>query len=227
MLTIKWLGQSGYILSDGESEICIDPYLSDCVNRIANRPRTRAVPVLPEDLTSDAVICTHDHLDHIDIDAIPRMNKKKMLFLAPSACKDKLASLGVENYRPFDEGTEVKIGEFTLSAVFSHHTVPAVGVAVEHGGEKLYFSGDTYYNEKLESIKCDYMFICINGRLGNMNVDEASKLARKISPKVAIPNHYDMFESNSEDPTKFEYKNRFIMEFNKEYTVNSGKLALK
>ncbi len=225
MLRIKWLGQSGYILSDGLTEICIDPYLSDCVNRVANRPRTREVPIAPEALRADIVICTHDHLDHIDIDAIPLMNKENMLFLAPSACEEKLKSLGVSDYRSFDEGTEIKHGDFTLRATFADHTVPAVGVIVEYCGERLYFSGDTYYNEKLEDIKCDYMFVCINGRLGNMNVAEASRLAAKISPSLAVPNHYDMFESNSEDPTKFNYKNSFIMEFNVEYTVNAGTLT--
>ena len=79
MLRIKWLGQSGYILSDGKTTICIDPYLSDCVNRIANRPRTRAVPFNPEDLKADVLICTHNHLDHIDVDAIPLMKKENMM----------------------------------------------------------------------------------------------------------------------------------------------------
>lgn len=54
-----------------------------------------------------------------------------------------------------------------------------------------------------------------------MNVSEAVKLANIIRPGVAVPNHYDMFESNSEDPAKFtnNVKNGFIMEFDKEYEV--------
>ncbi len=221
-MKIKWLGQSGYILTDGKIEICIDPYLSDCVNRIANRPRTRAVPVAPQDLKSDVVICTHNHIDHVDIDAIPEMKKDNMLFLAPTDCMEKLTELGVTNYTPFDEGTTVTIGKFSLKAVFADHTVPAVGVVVEYNGEKLYFTGDTEYNDKLCDTECDYLFICINGRLGNMNVNEAIKVAEKIKPKLAIPNHYDMFLSNSEDPEKFKVDNRFIMEFNKEYEVQNG-----
>ncbi len=39
MLTIKWIGQSGYILNDGITEICIDPDLSNVVDRIAKRGR--------------------------------------------------------------------------------------------------------------------------------------------------------------------------------------------
>ncbi len=221
MLTIKWIGQSGYILSDGITTICIDPYLSDCVNRIAGRPRIRAVPVMPENLEADAVICTHDHMDHLDVDAIPRM-KRDMRFLAPSDCENTLRELGVSRYEPFDEGCSVKIGEFVLTATFANHTVPAIGVSIQYRNETLYFSGDTFLHKALEEIHCDYMFVCINGRLGNMNVQEATYLAKVIAPHIAVPNHYDMFESNSEDPEKFGYEHRFIMEFNREYEVKCG-----
>lgn len=85
-MKIKWLGQSGYLLSDGETTICIDPYLSDAVNRIAGRPRMVDVPIRPEDLRADAVICTHNHVDHVDPDAIPHMHKEQMTFYAPSDC---------------------------------------------------------------------------------------------------------------------------------------------
>ncbi|MBQ3573818.1 MAG: MBL fold metallo-hydrolase [Clostridia bacterium] len=221
MLKIKWIGQSGYILTDGKIEICIDPYLSDVVNKVAGRPRMVPPPFSPDELKSDVVVCTHDHLDHIDTDAIPLMKKENMLFLAPSDCEGKLRELGVLNFESFDEGKSFKIGDFTLTAVFADHTVPSVGVLVEYEGGVLYFSGDTYYNEKLEDIKCDYMFVCINGKLGNMDVADAMALTEKINPSLAIPNHYGMFESNTEDPEKFEVDNRFIMEYNVEYEVKN------
>ena len=81
---IRWIGQSGYILRDGECEVCIDPYLSDVVDRIAKRGRMVKAPISPEELKSDLVICSHNHLDHVDIDAIPLMNKENMKFLAPT-----------------------------------------------------------------------------------------------------------------------------------------------
>lgn len=223
-MKIRWLGQSGYILSDEKTIICIDPYLSDVVNRVANRPRTRAVPIKPEALKADACICTHNHLDHIDIDAIPKMDIGNITFYAPKDCEKILSELGVTKYLPFDEGISYIVGNFKITAVFADHTVPAVGVLVEYNGETFYFSGDTYYNEKLEKIKCDYLFICINGKLGNMNADEAAKLTNIIKPRIAVPNHYDMFESNSENPENYtkQIENGFIMEFNKEYEVIDG-----
>lgn len=222
-MQIKWIGQSGYIISDGKTEICIDPYLSDVVNKVAGRERMVESPVQPQDLQSDIVICTHRHLDHLDVDAIPGMNLEKMVFYAPGDCREKLDEAGVKNYVQFDEGTKAAIGEFELEAVFADHTVPAIGVIVRYNGKSLYFSGDTYYNKKLEKISgINYMFVCINGRLGNMNVDEAVRLTAVISPDVGIPNHYGMFESNTEDPVKYtdHVKNGFIMEFNKNYSLD-------
>ena len=59
----------------------------------------------------------------------------------------------------------------------------------------------------------------VNGRLGNMNVDEAVITAERIGAKLNIPNHYGMFASNTEDPTLFtsRVKNSLALEFNEEY----------
>lgn len=221
-LKIKWIGQSGYILNDGKTKICIDPYLSDVVNRIADRPRMVKAPFSPEELESDIVVCTHNHLDHIDIDAIPLMKKDNMLFLAPSDAKNQLFECGVINYKSFDIGTKIEKGEFELEAVFADHSVSSVGVIVCHSGRTLYFSGDTEYNKELEKLKeynIDVMFICINGKLGNMNADEAVKLTQIINPRVSVPSHYGMFESNTENPKKYTSRLEcaFEMEYNKEY----------
>ena len=224
MLKIKWIGQSGYILSDGKRDICIDPYLSDVVSRVANRPRMVEAPFSPENLKSDVVICTHNHLDHLDIDSIPLMKKDEMLFLGPDDAKSTLLECGVKNYKVFDVGIIYKIGDFELEAVFADHTVPAIGVIVRHRGITIYFSGDTEYNEILEELKdcdIDVMFICINGKLGNMNVDDAVKLTKIICPKVGVPTHYGMFESNTENPKLYTSRLScgFEMAYNTEYDL--------
>lgn len=224
-LKITWIGQNGYILSDGKTTITIDPYLSDVVNRVAGRKRMVEALFGAEELKTDAIICTHNHLDHVDVDAIPLMNKENMLFLAPQDAENQLRECGVENFRTFDEGDVAQIGEFELEAVFSDHSVPSIGLIVKHSGIKMYFTGDTLYHKKLEDIsECDIdiMFVCINGKLGNMNVDEAVKLTGIINPKVGVPTHYGMFESNTEDPEKYtsQVKRSFEMKYNKEYSVS-------
>ncbi|MBO5357823.1 MAG: hypothetical protein J6A78_00695, partial [Clostridia bacterium] len=102
--------------------------------------------------------------------------------------------------------------------------VEAFGLIVKAENKTLYFSCDTLYNEKLLDIaqyKPDITFICINGRLGNMNVKEALITAKRIGAKINIPNHYDMFASNSENPYLFSENidGGKVLEFNKEYKI--------
>jgi len=223
-MLIRWIGQGGYILKSQSTEIIIDPYLSDIVNKVANRPRLVPPPIMPREIRADAVICTHNHLDHLDPDAIAEIDREKILFIAPSDCVSHLKELGCNHIHPLDEGQDIKIGDFRLTAVFADHSVPAIGLVVNCEGLTLYFSGDTLYNEKLEKIRFfnpDAMFICINGKLGNMNVDEVVMLTKIINPRLAVPTHYGMFASNTEDPQKFvtRVNNGFEMEFNREYKL--------
>ena len=223
-ISIRWIGQSGYILGDANTEICIDPYLSNVVDRVAGRGRMVEAPFSPEELRSNIVICSHDHLDHVDIDAIPLMNKENMVFLAPTHAEKTLKKCGVEKFVPFDEGAIFENGGFKITAVFADHSVPAIGIIVEYGDITLYFTGDTEYNEtlcELKNRKIDIMFICINGKLGNMNVDEAVSLTKIISPRVGVPTHYGMFESNTEDPQKYlsQLDCGFEMKYNIKYSA--------
>ncbi|MBE5040574.1 MBL fold metallo-hydrolase [Ructibacterium gallinarum] len=203
MLRIKWLGQSGYLLTDGKYTICIDPYLSNSVETVTGAKRLITIPIMPEELQVDMIICTHNHLDHLDPCTIKAVDKSNTIFFAPLDCEMLLKELGVLRYTPFDVGTNVRFGEIELRAVHAKHTVPAVGVLVCANGHRLYFTGDTFYDSKLEQIKCDILFVCINGKLGNMSVSEAIKLTQKLQPKVAVPNHYGMFVENTEEPTKY------------------------
>ena len=225
-MNIKWIGQSGYILSDENTTIYLDPYLSDAVNRVAGRERMVPAPVTAQEIKADAFICTHNHLDHLDVDLIDEMNTDEIAFYAPSDCGETLLKLGVKRYIPFDCGAETQIGNFKISAVYAKHTVPAIGIVVTYGDSRLYFTGDTFYDERLNKIQCDVLFACINGKLGNMDVNDAVRLTKEINPKIGIPNHYGMFESNTEDPHKYtsNIDNGFIMEFNRIYTVEKGTL---
>jgi L-ascorbate metabolism protein UlaG (beta-lactamase superfamily) len=220
-MIIRFLGQSGYILKTENSEIIIDPYLSDSVNRVAGRPRLLPIPINPAEISCDAVICTHDHLDHLDPDTVTEIDATQ-LFITTNGGKETLKSLGKENSVALNEGENVTVGDFQLTAVFADHSTEAFGLIVKAEGATFYFSGDTLYHEKLFDVAKylpDVTLICINGRLGNMNVEEAITVAKKIGARINVPNHYDMFASNSEDPLLFtdRISGGFTMEFGKTY----------
>ena len=229
-MKIRFLGQSGYLLKSGNTEIIIDPYLSDSVNRVAGRPRTLPIPINPKDIRCDAVICTHNHLDHLDPDTVSEISSNQY-FITTNEGVEELKKLGRKNAAALNVGDSINVGNFNITAVFADHTVEAFGLIIKAENKTLYFSGDTLFNEKLFRIadyKPNLTFICINGRLGNMNVNEALITAKKIGAKINIPNHYDMFESNSENPLLFSEKisGGFVMEFNREYLLEDD-LILK
>ena len=220
-MKITWIGQSGYQLKSGSGEIIIDPYLSDVVERVAGRARMVAAPIEPANICADAVICTHDHLDHLDPDAIADMPENTVFYTTPEGT-EKIISLGKKNVHALKQGDSVQIGDFRITAVFADHTVEAMGLIVEAEGFRLYFSGDTLFNEKLFEISAfepDAAFLCINGKLGNMDTDEAIQVARNIGAKINVPNHYGMFASNTADPEVFTaaIENGRIMEMGKVY----------
>lgn len=223
-MKIRFLGQSGYVLQSGISKIVIDPYLSDSVNRVAGRPRMRPVPIRPQEITCDAVICTHNHLDHLDPDTVSQIPPGQR-FITTHEGRKVLSELGRNNVTALDVGSSIRIGDFEIIAVFAKHTVEAFGLIVRAEGKTLYFSGDTLFHERLFDVavyRPDFTFICINGKLGNMNVDEALITAKKIGAPGNIPNHYDMFASNSVDPLLFSQhiSGGFVLEFNREYTLS-------
>lgn len=222
-MKLTWIGQSGYVLKSQGTEIIIDPYLSDIVNKVANRPRLVEAPINPAEITADAVVCTHDHMDHLDPEAVVEM-PKGIRFITTNEGKAHFTELGIDTAEVLNVGDSVTVGSLKLTAVFAEHSCEAFGLIVEAEGKKLYFSSDTLYNEKLFKIaeyKPDYTFICINGKLGNMNVEEAVITAKKIGAKVNVPTHYGMFASNTEDPKKFtdNIEGGLELQFNVEYDI--------
>lgn len=204
-MNLRFLGQSGYELISKETRILIDPYFSDSVNALHGRPRLLPVPMTPEEMPCDAVFCSHNHLDHLDPETAVLFPQQQKFFTTNEGAA-VLRSLGRNNTEAITPGKTVNCGNFTVTAVFAAHTVEAVGLIVQAEGLTLYFSGDTLFDEKLFDIRHyqpDITFICINGRLGNMTCEEALITAKKIGANVNIPNHYDMFASNSEDPNRF------------------------
>ena len=181
-MTVRFLGQSGYVLKTENTEIIIDPYLSDSVNRVANRPRALPLPMKPEDISCDAVICTHNHLDHLDPDTVVRINENQF-YITTNEGKEELERLGRKNVRALGTGESITVGDFTITAVSAFHTVEAFGLIIEIERKTLYFSGDTLFDERLFEIskyKPDCTFICINGRLGNMNVNDLRRIYNGI-----------------------------------------------
>jgi L-ascorbate 6-phosphate lactonase len=226
-LKFWWLGQHSFILKLGEKVLYIDLYLKIRGDRLVP-PFFK-----PEEVTNaDLFFGSHDHSDHIDRPCWPQLAEAshKAKFIVPKALLPKLSedlSIAPARFVGMDDGEIQEFDGIKVTALASAHEQlkpdPVtghhhfLGFVIEGNGACIYHPGDTCIYEglltKLRKWKrFDVMFLPINGRdaprlkrniLGNMTFQEAVDLAGELKPRLVMPTHYDMFESNPGDPQAF------------------------
>lgn len=217
------VGQAGFVIKSAGGELLgIDLYLSDCVERVEGHAGyKRLLPKIlnPYDLVFDAVVATHFHRDHFDIDAIPQLtsNGKTKLFAAED-CRETVAQLEMtdRNVTYVKPGMICKAGDFMIRFVDCDHGTgapEAVGVIITVDGKNIYEAGDTCLRlDRVSQIKefgdVDVLIAPINGAYGNMNEQECAQFADALGAKLTIPCHYGMFASHGGDSGIFyDYMN--------------------
>jgi L-ascorbate metabolism protein UlaG (beta-lactamase superfamily) len=217
-----WLGQHSFIIKLGETTLLVDPFLAEMEGR--NVPPLFA----PQDAASVQLVCvTHDHIDHICPTAVSGLAKTThAAFIAPRACKKRMLELGVPESRLvlLNDGENATVHNVNVNAVKAAHEFfdetsegfPYLGYVLEGANKTLYHAGDTVWWEglqaRLSKWSYDVAFVPINGRdakrykegiIGNMTFQEAADLLGGLNVKLSVPDHYDMFDANREDPQKF------------------------
>ncbi len=214
-MNITWLGQSGFLLENSGQRLVIDPYFSDIVERKEGLRRLMPAPCSIADLSADALVITHDHLDHFDPETVTAIMATfpSCRLIGPASVADRGGKAGLPESRlsQLASGKTIQLGDVAITATPARHSDKwAVGLLLHAGGELLWFSGDTlYYPELAHQVRqiasrpLDIAFVCINGRLGNMSLSEAAQLMAELQPRLAIPMHYGMFAENTADPDEF------------------------
>jgi L-ascorbate metabolism protein UlaG (beta-lactamase superfamily) len=213
-MKLTWLLQGGFLFEIASQRIVVDAYLSDIVEVREKLTRLSKSPISLEALRPNVWICTHDHLDHFDPPTIEKAAAMypKCCFVGPPSVCQHLRELGIDAKRiiPLAKGNSTNIsGNISIKAVPAYHSDPeAIGLIVESEQKRIYLSGDTLWTDDLRQEVRDFgaldlILICINGKLGNMNTDEAIELVQILHPKLAIPMHYGLFAENTADPKYF------------------------
>lgn len=230
LFELTWLGQGGYLFRLGEKSLCVDPYLSDSVFAAEGLRRIPPLPVKPQDLQADLILTTHDHIDHLDEATLRKTPITKIG--GPASCLQHLQSMGISKRQlvSLGRGESIRLGDAVLHGVFAEHTPDSIGVMIQYGGITVYLVGDSLYRKQLlkaSEFHPDLLICCINGRWGNMNAQEAAKLAEQLNVKAAVPCHYGMFAENTADPEEFHHALQGTeiayqpLAFNKTYSVRN------
>lgn len=143
----------------------------------------------------DLLIVTHKHADHFDLDAVKAIYaQSNPTIFTTKELVDVMANADVLA-RLLTVGQVEEIAGFRIVGIRADHVVrgevvDAFGVVVEADHKRVYHTSDTvYFKEKPFSV--DLVFVPINNRGVAMDFEDAAKFVRELSPKIAVPVHYD------------------------------------
>lgn len=155
-MTITWYGHSCFLLKSEDGSVVFDPYGDGTVPGYGNL-----------NLKADMVICSHEHHDH---------NNRNAVILSGNKCN--LTVDRIETYH--DECKGAKRGSNVISIV------KAEGLRVVHLGDL----GCELEKEQIKELYgADVLMVPIGGFF-TIDSIQALKLVDSVKPKITIPMHY-------------------------------------
>ena len=169
-------------------------------------------PYLIEQESHDAdyIFITHPHYDHFSLKDIAKIAKETTIIIGPAAV---IKELPVNKYKC----EEIKIGDNKNYSDFNFTVYPAynlnkqfhpkeaqyVGYLLNISEEKYFTPGDSDVIPIYDTLKdLTVLFLPVGG-VYTMTSEEASTLANKLKPKLAIPIHYGLAAGTINDANNF------------------------
>jgi L-ascorbate metabolism protein UlaG (beta-lactamase superfamily) len=202
-LNIRFLGHACFELSEGDTRILIDPFLT-------GNPKAAASA---DEMNPTHILLTHGHGDHYgDIVDIAKRTNAQCVAIVEIA--NELQGKGVENVADPNIGGTVEFDGGWVRLVPAWHTsttpdgtvsIPA-GLVINLGGKTVYHLGDTGLFSDLQLVKArdeiDVALMCIGGHY-TMDPTDGVIAAEWVGAKQVIPCHYNTFPPIEQDAEKW------------------------
>ncbi len=203
-MDIRFLGHACFELTEGDTRVLIDPFLSD-------NPKAAAQP---DELDPTHLFLTHGHFDHWG-DVVDIAKRTGAHCVAIKELADELGGEGIENVVDPNLGGTVEFEGGWVRLVPAWHTsttpggtvnTPA-GLVINLGGKTVYHLGDTALFSDLQLVprrdEIDVALICIGGHY-TMDRHDAATAAELVAAGTVIPCHYDTFPPIETDSEAFK-----------------------
>ena len=204
-MDIRFLGHSAFELSDGDTRVLIDPFLS-------GNPKAA---VEAGELEPTAILLTHGHADHLG-DTVDIAKRVNCPVVAIVELANEISSNGVEQVFDPNIGGTVKFDWGWVKLTPAWHTavtpsgtphMPA-GLLIGIGGKTIYHLGDTALFSDLKLVAhrgnaIDVALMCIGGHY-TMDRLDAVEAVKFVEPQVVVPCHYDTFPPIETDAEAFK-----------------------
>ncbi len=217
-LRLTWMGHAGVLVEIDGGLFLTDPVWSERVSpsSLIGPKRFFAPPIALEDLPPlDAVLISHDHYDHLDMDTVKALGRRGSRFLAPLGVGAHLEKWGIAPARisELDWGERQSIGGHTLVATPARH-FSGRGVAARDAtlwcswviagpAHRVFHSGDSGYFEGFREIGAEYgpfdATLMSAGAYGptwpdiHMNPEELVRAHVDLGGRLLVPIHWATF----------------------------------
>ncbi|GIK60900.1 MAG: metal-dependent hydrolase [Ignavibacteriota bacterium] len=204
-MKLRYFSHSAFQLTTSVgTKILIDPFLS-------GNPTS---PVKQNEVDANYIILTHAHGDHIG-DSFEIAKRCNSTFICVNElanyCKSKgfnAHNMHIGGAHNFDFGkVKFTIAHHGSLTPDNHYAGEPAGVIISVDGKNVYHTGDTglFYDMKLigEMTPIDYMLLPIGDNF-TMGITDAVKAVEFVSPKFAVPIHYNTFPVIIADPNEFK-----------------------
>ncbi|WP_167475104.1 MBL fold metallo-hydrolase [Nocardia arthritidis] len=200
-LTVTRIGHACQLIEFGGLRVLTDPWFTETATYHQGEPVTATVAELGR---IDAVVISHEHYDHCDLDALVAGGfDLDIPLIGPATVTAIAARKGFRELRTIEAWESTTVGELTVTATPGEHGVHEVTFVLRSGGRTVFFGGDSLRVPELDTLpsrfgKIDLAILPTNGlcvrpmnmRQVVMDAEEAAALTAVLRPTLAIPHHY-------------------------------------
>jgi L-ascorbate metabolism protein UlaG (beta-lactamase superfamily) len=247
-IQITFVNHSTFLIQVDGLNIITDPVWSKRVSPFSwvGPKRMRPPGIRLEDLPPiDIVMLSHNHYDHLDIRTLNLLKKFNPLFITPLGVKAFLDIENFSNVHELDWWQEFFFKDLKVQSVPAQHfsgrgmldrdATLWCGFLIETRSGKIYFAGDTAYNEYTfkeigERCKPDISIIPIGAYKPrwfmspiHCSPEEAVKIHKDVNSSVSVASHFGTFplaDDSEDDPVKDLHKAL------KQQQVNEGSFVI-
>jgi L-ascorbate metabolism protein UlaG (beta-lactamase superfamily) len=229
-MAIKYtfIGHATHLLEIDGVKILIDPFLTD-------NPTTN---LSPEDVEADFILVSHGHGDHIaDAVAVARRTGAKVI--SNFEIVNWLGSQGVAQDKLHPQhiggGFQHEFGYLKLTIAHHGSGLPdgsyggnPAGLLITTEGKKLYFACDTGLFDSMKLIGEEGLDLAVLpiGDNFTMGPDDALRAVKLLTPKLAVPCHYNTWPLIEQDPEAWKKRVEAETETKVMVLASGGSLTL-